>query len=303
MRIDPVCKRAGVLAREGGFLVQGEVIGGQVAVVRAEVVGEDRGVHHLRVVLSRLLFLGKRAGHRQRVPVTYIQGMESGRRLLGLSAQLDVQFPAFILQDEQDLLRILYTGKDGPDGVLRALRPRQELRDGMPPLPEGGRHPQRAKANDQGFERTPTGKTGVAFGLLDCRRGGHDVLIVNRQKSSEGNQEAPFRYYLGYDDGMDCLHITIGQDVGYNEWALFDCATDDIFEIYYSSEPRALNNDMSIFEASNCHCVIEFNEGVEPDGNIYIRKIDPQTIEYTVATEDGINRGELLAKISRCELE
>lgn len=163
--------------------------------------------------------------------------------------------------------------------------------------------PLSADANDKNFERTPTGKTGVAFGLIDCRRGGNDVLIINREKTAQAQLESPFRYYLGYDDGMDCLHVAIGQDIGYNEWAYFGETVDDAFEIYYTDEPRALNNDVSIFDVSNSFCMIKFKEGVEREGSIYIRKVDPQTIEYAVATEEGLKRGEYLSEISRCELD
>ena len=153
---------------------------------------------------------------------------------------------------------------------------------------------------ERNFDRIPTGKTGVAFGLLDCRKGGHDVLVIDRNLSTE--KESPFRYYLGYSDRADKFHVLIGKGVGYQEWVPFFYTDDDRFEVYYSSESRALGNQMDITEVpAPKKCRIQYVDGYD-EGMIYIRKVSPNLIEYTVAGENGIVGEEYWAKVGSCEL-
>lgn len=154
--------------------------------------------------------------------------------------------------------------------------------------------------SERNFDRIPTGKTGVAFGLLDCRKGGHDVLVIDRNLSTE--KESPFRYYLGYSDRADKFHVLIGKGVGYQEWVPFFYTDDDRFEVYYSSESRALGNQMDITEVpAPKKCRIQYVDGYD-EGMIYIRKVSPNLIEYTVAGENGIVGEEYWAKVGSCEL-
>ena len=154
---------------------------------------------------------------------------------------------------------------------------------------------------ERNFDRIPTGKTGVAFGLLDCRKGGHDVLVIDHNLSEE--KEALFRYYLGYSDRADKFHVLVGKGIGYQEWVPFFYTNDDRFEIYYSSEPRALENQMDITEVpAPKKCRIHYLDGHD-EGKIYIRKVAPTRIEYTVAGDDGIKGEEYWAKVESCELE
>jgi len=150
------------------------------------------------------------------------------------------------------------------------------------------------------YDRYPTGKTGVVFGLLDCYRGGNDVKVIDHNLSDA--KEAPFRYYLGYSDSKDNFHVNIGMDVEYGIWAPFFLTDYYKFEIYYTTEPKALKNDMPVDEARRKKCRIHYTGDVE-DGMIYIRKIAPTKIQYTVATEDGIGKEEYMAEIEECELE
>ena len=150
------------------------------------------------------------------------------------------------------------------------------------------------------FDCIPTGKTGVAFGLLDCRKGGNDVLVIDHNLSAE--KEVLFRYYLGYSDRADKFHVILGREVGYLEWVPFFYTNDDRFEIYFTSEPRALENKMDITEVpAPKKCRIHYVDGHD-EGMIYIRKVAPKRIEYTVAGEEGIVGEEYWATVERCEL-
>ena len=59
----------------------------------------------------------------------------------------------------------------------------------------------------------PTGKTGVAFGLIECRKGGR-IKVVS--KNNDANNEIKFKYYIGHDEfGKFCVDIS--REVKYNE--------------------------------------------------------------------------------------
>ncbi len=151
----------------------------------------------------------------------------------------------------------------------------------------------------EGYDHVLTGKTGVAFGLLDCRRGGNDIKVVDHNRTEQA--EAAFRYYLGHKDRQDHFCVRIGMGVGYQEWAPFLETDDNRFELYYTSEPCALDGQLPIREVCKKKCRLHYLAGVA-GGTIYLRKAAPACIEYTVATETGIKEGTYLAQVERCEL-
>lgn len=142
------------------------------------------------------------------------------------------------------------------------------------------------------FDRKRTGKTGVAFGLLRCRKGGKDVKIVNGNVDDTG--EVRFPYYLG-DAGNLGKYFTvrIGKGVGYGEWAAFTFADEPEFELYYTSEPRALQDDMPIGQVQMVHCLLdEADVSDDDDVRVYIRKVAPNAIEYAVGCEEDFEKDE-----------
>lgn len=142
------------------------------------------------------------------------------------------------------------------------------------------------------FDRKRTGKTGVAFGLLRCRKGGKDVKIVNGNVDDTG--EVRFPYYLG-DAGNLGKYFTvrIGKGVGYGKWEAFTFADEPEFELYYTSEPRALQNEMPIAEVQIAHCLLdEADVSDEDDVRVYIRKVAPNAIEYAVGCEEDFEKDE-----------
>lgn len=136
------------------------------------------------------------------------------------------------------------------------------------------------------FDRKRTGKTGVAFGLLRCRKGGKDVKIINGNVDDTG--EVRFPYYLGNAGKLGkYFTVCIGKGVDYGEWAYFTFADEPEFELYYTSEPRALQDDMPIGQVQMVHCLIdEADVCDEDDVGIYIRKTAPNMIEYAVGRKE-----------------
>ncbi len=136
---------------------------------------------------------------------------------------------------------------------------------------------------DMEFDRRRTGKTGVAFGLLRCRRGGKDVQIINR--NVDETDEMLFPYYLGKIIGNQNFEVTIGKDVAYGTWAYYTTADESEFEIYYTPDPMALQGNLPVEKVSRLRCFLEdseVNDTTEKDFGIYIRKVDPYTVDYAV---------------------
>lgn len=139
---------------------------------------------------------------------------------------------------------------------------------------------------DMDFDKIHTGKTGVVFGLLRSRKGARDVKIVN--KNNDANNEVQFRYLLGVSDHNENFKPVIGWGVGYNKWEKFTWADEEDFDLFYTSEPKALEGNLPAAKVSRVFCSIDSDE-VSEDANIYIRKTAPDKIQYTVAEEDEIS--------------
>ncbi len=143
------------------------------------------------------------------------------------------------------------------------------------------------------LDKQRTGKTGVAFGLLRCRRGGKDVKIING--NVDANDEMIFPYFLG-DEGDDgnTFTVRIGRRVGYGEWTYFTVADEPEFELYYTNAPRALQGTMSAAQVSMIHCLLDDDDHY----GVYIRKVSPSEIEYAVGRREDF-QGEFHGKIYR----
>lgn len=151
------------------------------------------------------------------------------------------------------------------------------------------------------LDKQRTGKTGVAFGLLRCRRGGKDIQIKN--ENVDANDEMIFPYFLG-DAGNagNTFTVRIGRDVNYGEWTYFTFADDSEFEIYYTSAPRALQNNLPVAQVSMAHCIFDDDEvSDDEDVGVYVRKVSPNEIEYAVGRAEDF-AGDFGGKIYRQKL-
>ena len=148
------------------------------------------------------------------------------------------------------------------------------------------------------IDQVRTGKTGVVFGLLRTRKGGKDIKMVERDIEQQG--EITFPYYLGNIDRNKHFRVRIGQGVGYNQWTKFIEADEEEFELYYTKEARALNNDLSSSEVSHVRCEID-SDDVNEDGCIYIAKMSPDTIAYGVAAskEESVKDSEIVKRYTK----
>lgn len=141
----------------------------------------------------------------------------------------------------------------------------------------------------------PTGKTGVAFGLIEGRPSSK-IKVVSEIKSDD---EVKFKYYLGVRNRKKFFECIIDRNTAYNEWNAFIDACVADFEIYYTSLPEATTkNSLAIEEAKKKICRID---ATSEEAEIYIRFVNPTMIEYVVATEEGIAQGKYLGEITKLE--
>ena len=137
----------------------------------------------------------------------------------------------------------------------------------------------------------PTGKTGVAFGLIECRKGGR-IKVVSK------NDEIEFKYYIGHDEfGKFC--VDIGREVKYNEWQLFIDASEDEFEFYYTNLPEAITNNLSIDGLKRKNIILPIED---EEANVYMRSVSPSCIEYVVGKEEDIKNEKYMTDIEKIEL-
>ena len=150
------------------------------------------------------------------------------------------------------------------------------------------------------LDRRLTGKTGVAFGLLRTRDGAKDVKIINKNVDESG--EMTFPYLLGKSGDNDIFEAVINFNTGYNEWHRFTYADEDSFELYYTSQAKALDGNMSVEDSNidSVDCEIDEDDVVDEDDEdtaVYIRKTAPNKIEYAVGTEADFKADTLTMKI------
>ncbi|MCQ2257361.1 MAG: hypothetical protein MJZ41_05115 [Bacteroidaceae bacterium] len=133
------------------------------------------------------------------------------------------------------------------------------------------------------LEDLPTGKTGVAYGLIECRKGGK--IDIGRAAIPETPVNENFAYYLGYEKMGK--FILIPEDGGFGKlevgtWCEFMEveSEDDVVEIYYTDKPEATSNELPIKGIRQK--TLKFEKATE-DGYVYIRAIDPHTLEYVVS--------------------
>lgn len=157
---------------------------------------------------------------------------------------------------------------------------------------------------DRNNYEKPTGKTGVAFGLIQCRKGGTIERIVNNEK----NSEIPFQYFIGWRSRKKFVAFRDEAKTtkyrgkpDYNVWYKFIEADDSVFELYYTTLPECVNGDLAVdgnAAVKRLRCELDV---VDDESYVYIRAVDPHTLEYVVALDDNVD-SSMLGNIVRKEL-
>ena len=67
-----------------------------------------------------------------------------------------------------------------------------------------------------------------------------------------------------------------------------------------------MENQLELSDVLQIHCYYDsmnINDSNEASAMVYVRKVTPTKIEYTIATAQGIDKEEYLAPIEGCELK
>ncbi len=141
----------------------------------------------------------------------------------------------------------------------------------------------------------PNGKTGVAFGLVQARKGGAIFVI-----DSNAEENIRFKYYLGRSKKRK-FYTLIDRDCPYNKWVKFLDASESQFEVYYTTQASAANNNLSLTDHAIKKKSLE--TGVNnPHAFIFIRLVSPSAFEFVVATDEGLADENYLSSVQKVEL-
>lgn len=162
------------------------------------------------------------------------------------------------------------------------------------------------------WDRVRTGKTGVAFGLLRCRKGARDVKVINKNDEmvQGAEKEVKFPYYLG-EIGRDGLfHVTVGPDIGYGSWVEYIDASEDEFELCYTKDARAQTGKLPDSGVPRVSCYLDEDEVTDNENvNVFVRKKDVETLQYAVGSLKQSEDGKALfvplhaGRIHECKLK
>jgi len=144
----------------------------------------------------------------------------------------------------------------------------------------------------------PTGKTGVAFGLIETREGG-DILVIDH--NIKENRDISFKYYIG-ESRKKKFKVVIDRDAKYGKWVDFIDASRGSFELYFSSQSIVSSNKVAIDDNGIKKMILKIDI-IDEDALVYIRIISPSEIEYVVANEGEIENEEYLGRIFRVALK
>jgi len=163
----------------------------------------------------------------------------------------------------------------------------------------------RKKMEDQGisisneeFRRMPSGKTGVAYGLLECRKSGEIEIdwVSTRQDTFEfiiGRTQRRLFKPFNTDDGS----IKGGKPTINGEW--FKAKTvkdgDDLFELKFTKLPEAINGQSPESVAQTAVCVFDAHRGDVPT-TLWMKAIGPHSLAYVVQDTQPYDGEELQYK-------
>ncbi len=131
---------------------------------------------------------------------------------------------------------------------------------------------------------SPNCKTGVAFGLLDCRLGGNIRFVT--EKIGSDDDKIKFRFYVGKRSKKSMLPI-LSPNTDYDMWYPLVRADIEDFEVYYSESPADHNNMIPLTMSRCVRCRLD---NADSEKTVYIRAVNSNTIEYISATEDELSK-------------
>lgn len=147
----------------------------------------------------------------------------------------------------------------------------------FPPLPQ---------REDKPF--SPTGKTGVALGLLDLCPGGV-IKVINRSMPYAGS-EAPFAHFVGRIH-QGSFKPGLLQGAAYHRWSELGPQREKVFHLRHTTSPLAHTGEMASDHPGLYSKRLDFSGDIAGH-RVYARAIGPDTIEIcTAASAEALASG------------
>ncbi len=146
----------------------------------------------------------------------------------------------------------------------------------------------------------PTGKTGVAFGMIMCREGS----MIRVESELKKTAQIKLNYYVGINYRRK-FRMIFDRMVEYDKWLVFMKVPQDAetFEVYYTESPevalgnKEIKNDPSIHKKK---CLLDKSG---ENAYIYFRFVSPSELEYVVAGEDGVEEEKYISSVYKVDLQ
>ena len=132
----------------------------------------------------------------------------------------------------------------------------------------------------------PTGKTGVAYGILDTILEGR-INIIDKDREELNNKDIKFKYYVG-DERRKKLKCFLTPQTTFRSFIYLTTLKSSAFNIYYTISPEAMDDNLVIEKAKRKRILLEKEH--EKGSKIYIRIISPSKIEYVVTIKDILEK-------------
>ena len=128
------------------------------------------------------------------------------------------------------------------------------------------------------FER-PTGKTGVAFGLLLCRDGS-GIRVVDITPEGKDKKQVPFQFYVGRAR-LGKFKVVIDKSAKLGTWYKFIGAKLGVFDLLYTTESIAATNNAPATIAKR----LTINFDADENANVYVKAVGSNKISYTISAD------------------
>jgi hypothetical protein len=139
----------------------------------------------------------------------------------------------------------------------------------------------------------PTGKTGVAIGLI-LSRPGSPILVKNENVNLHG--EKSFSYLVG-KNLREKFKPVLDFESKINGWVKFKSANETTVEFYFTDDSNGRTGDLPIEKTKRHICnLLE----VKRNAFIFIRPVSPLEIEYKVSATE---KSKLICKIEKISLK
>ena len=149
--------------------------------------------------------------------------------------------------------------------------------------------------NKNSTKVSPTGKTGVAYGIIYSRKGGK-IKVTNRDEKANIGNEINFIYYVG-NSKRDKFIPVITPNSKYEEYSYFGIVTSDTFEIYYTPSPEAQTKQLEVEKAILKRVILKNEYEEDEKYRIYIKANanQPTVIHYAIVKkEEDVETKEFL---------